>query len=181
MDKRYNKQIIDLGKKIFAEKEKFEFSGEELRKRQYLSGLSIEDLELILHPMAEEGKEASGSMGDDTPIAALSSKPKSVFSYFKQRFAQVTNPPIDPYREDSVMSLRVVMGDKSNFFDKIGNDNDYIFFDSPVLTNKEFSWINNLDSSSFKVSKLNTLFEINKNRVIFFIYKYTINYLRMCV
>ena len=126
-------------------------------------GYSLEDLERLIEPMSLSGKEPIGSMGDDTPIAALSSKPKSVFSYFKQRFAQVTNPPIDPYREDSVMSLRVVMGDKSNFFDKIGNDNDYIFFDSPVLTNKEFSWINNLDSSSFKVSKLNTLFEINKN------------------
>ena len=71
--KKYNKQIIDLDKKISNEKEKPNFVKEDLRKRQYLSGLSIEDLELILHPMAEEGKEASGSMGDDTPVAVLSS------------------------------------------------------------------------------------------------------------
>jgi glutamate synthase (NADPH/NADH) large chain len=71
--KKYNKQIIDLEKKISSEDEKPNFLSEDLRKRQYLSGLSIEDLELILHPMAEEGKEASGSMGDDTPVAVLSS------------------------------------------------------------------------------------------------------------
>ena len=80
--------------------------------------------------MSLTGKEPIGSMGDDTPISALSSKPKSVFSYFKQRFAQVTNPPIDPYREDSVMSLRVVIGDKSNFFNSIktyGRDSGSFF------------------------------------------------------
>ena len=71
--KKYNKQIIDLEKKISTDSEQPKFTGEELKKRQYLSGLSIEDLELILHPMAEEGKEASGSMGDDTPVAVLSS------------------------------------------------------------------------------------------------------------
>ena len=65
--KKYNTQIKDLEKKISTEKEFANYSGEELKQRQYLSGLSIEDLELILHPMAEEGKEASGSMGDDTP------------------------------------------------------------------------------------------------------------------
>ncbi|NSW74689.1 glutamate synthase large subunit [bacterium] len=125
-------------------------------------GYSLEDLERLIEPMSLTGKEPIGSMGDDTPIAALSSKPKSVFSYFKQRFAQVTNPPIDPYREDSVMSLRVVIGDKSNFFNSINDKNDYLFFDSPVLTNKEFSWIKNLQSSSFQVSRLDTLFNISK-------------------
>ena len=64
-------------------------------------------------------------MGDDTPIAALSSKPQSVFNYFQTKFIQVTNPPIDPYREDSVMSLRVILGDKSSFFDFESNDNKF--------------------------------------------------------
>ena len=90
--KKYNKQIIDLEKKISNENEKPNFKNDELRKRQYLSGLSIEDLELILHPMAEEGKEASGSMGDDTPVAVLSSHFRPVSHYFRQNFSQVTNP-----------------------------------------------------------------------------------------
>ena len=103
--KKYNKQIIDL-EKISTEKEFANYSGEELKQRQYLSGLSIEDLELILHPMAEEGKEASGSMGDDTPAAVLSSHYRPVSHYFRQNFSQVTNPPIDSLRENKVMSLK---------------------------------------------------------------------------
>ena len=90
---------------------------EDLLTLQKAFGYSLEDLERLFEPMSLTGKEPIGSMGDDTPIAALSSKPQSVFNYFKQSFAQVTNPPIDPYREDSVMSLRVILGDKSSFFD----------------------------------------------------------------
>ena len=74
--KQFNSQIIDLDKKLKVNNEEFHFSGNELRRRQYLSGYSIEDLELILHPMVEEGKEATGSMGDDTPVAVLSSQVK---------------------------------------------------------------------------------------------------------
>ena len=92
--KKYSKQIIDLEKKISKETEK-PFHWRRI-KRQYLSGLSVEDLELILHPMAEEEKEASGSMGDDTPVAVLSSHYRPVSHYFRQNFSQVTNPPIDP-------------------------------------------------------------------------------------
>ena len=83
-----NKETSSVAKYFF---EKAKFSGEELKKRQYLAGLSIEDLELILHPMAEEGKEASGSMGDDTPVAVLSSHFRPVSHYFRQNFSQVTN------------------------------------------------------------------------------------------
>jgi glutamate synthase (NADPH/NADH) large chain len=90
---------IDLKEgKLFKDKEKAEFTGEELKRRQYLSGLSIEDLELILHPMAEEGKEASGSMGDDTPVAVLSSHFRPIAHYFRQNFSHFTNPPIDYLR-----------------------------------------------------------------------------------
>ena len=84
--KKYNKQILDLEKKISTNFEEPQFTGEELKKRQFLSGLSIEDLELILHPMAEEGKEASGSMGDDTPVAVLSSHFQTSFTLFQTKF-----------------------------------------------------------------------------------------------
>ncbi len=138
--KKYNKQIIDLEKKISNENEKPNFKNDELRKRQYLSGLSIEDLELILHPMAEEGKEASGSMGDDTPVAVLSSHFRPVSHYFRQNFSQVTNPPIDSLRENKVMSLKTRFGNLGNIldFDNLTEENIYVL-DSPILTNSEFN------------------------------------------
>ena len=137
--KKYNKQIIDLEKKISNENEKPNFINEELRKRQYLSGLSLEDLELILHPMAEEGKEASGSMGDDTPVAVLSSHFRPVSHYFRQNFSQVTNPPIDSLRENKVMSLKTRFGNLGNIldFDNLTEENIYVL-DSPILTNSQF-------------------------------------------
>ena len=79
---------------------------------QALFGYGREDLKLVIAPMARDGKEAVWSMGDDTPVSALARVPRSVYSYFRQRFAQVTNPPIDPLREDLMMSLRTVLGRK---------------------------------------------------------------------
>ena len=137
--KKYNKQIVDLEKKLYSENEKPNFTNEDLRKRQYLSGLSIEDLELILHPMAEEGKEAAGSMGDDTPVAVLSSHFRPVSHYFRQNFSQVTNPPIDSLRENKVMSLKTRFGNLGNIldFDNLTEENIYVL-DSPILTNSQF-------------------------------------------
>jgi glutamate synthase (NADPH) large chain len=150
--KKYNKQIIDLDKKISNEKEKPNFENEDLRKRQYLSGLSVEDLELILHPMAEEGKEASGSMGDDTPVAVLSSHYRPVSHYFRQNFSQVTNPPIDSLRENKVMSLKTRFGNLGNIlnFDNLTEENIYVL-DSPILTNSQFNKFKKFFSKKVKV------------------------------
>ena len=150
--KKYNKQIIDLEKKISHENEKPNFISEELRKRQYLSGLSVEDLELILHPMAEEGKEASGSMGDDTPVAVLSSHYRPVSHYFRQNFSQVTNPPIDSLRENKVMSLKTRFGNLGNIldFDNLTEENIYVL-DSPILTNSQFRKFKKFFSKKTKV------------------------------
>ena len=150
--KKYSKQIIDLEKKISDESEKPIFTGEELRKRQYLSGLSVEDLELILHPMAEEGKEASGSMGDDTPVAVLSSHFRPVSHYFRQNFSQVTNPPIDSLRENKVMSLKTRFGNLGNIldFDNLTEENIFVL-DSPVLTNSQFKKFKKFFSKKTKI------------------------------
>ena len=115
--KQFNNQIIDLDKKLKVNGEEINFSGNDLRRRQYLSGYSIEDLELILHPMVEEGKEATGSMGDDTPVAVLSSHFRPISHYFRQNFSQVTNPPIDSLRENKVMSLKTRFGNLGNILD----------------------------------------------------------------
>ena len=160
--KKYNKQIIDLDKKIFIEKERPEFVGEDLKKRQYLAGLSIEDLELILHPMAEEGKEASGSMGDDTPVAVLSSHFRPVAHYFRQNFSQVTNPPIDSLRENKVMSLKTRFGNLGNIldFDNLTEENIYVL-DSPILTNSQFKKFKNVFKK--KIRYIDCTFEINSS------------------
>ena len=93
--KNFNNQIIELNKKFIIKSEKNEFSGQQLRNLQYCFGYSIEDLETILHPMVEDAKEATGSMGDDTPLAVLSDRYRPLYHFFRQNFSQVTNPPID--------------------------------------------------------------------------------------
>ncbi len=137
--KHYNNQIIDLDKKLEAETEKVELDGQSLRNFQHCFGYSIEDLELILHPMAEDAKEATGSMGDDTPLAVLSDKYRPLYHYFRQNFSQVTNPPIDSLRENKVMSLKTRFGNLGNILDfsKLTKDNIYVL-NSPILSNAQF-------------------------------------------
>ena len=137
--KHYNNQIIDLDKKLEAEAEKVELEGQSLRNFQHCFGYSIEDLELILHPMAEDAKEATGSMGDDTPLAVLSDKYRPLYHYFRQNFSQVTNPPIDSLRENKVMSLKTRFGNLGNILDfsKLTKDNIYVL-NSPILSNAQF-------------------------------------------
>ena len=137
--KHFNSQIIDLDDKLTISNEKNSFSGEDLRRRQYSFGISIEDLELILHPMAEDAKEATGSMGDDTPLAVLSDKYRPLYHFFRQNFSQVTNPPIDSLRENKVMSLKTRFGNLGNIldFDTLTKENIYVL-NSPVLSNTQF-------------------------------------------
>ena len=137
--KNFNNQIIDLDKKFLIKDEKNEFSGEELRILQHCFGYSIEDLELILHPMIEESKEATGSMGDDTPLAVLSDKYRPLYHFFRQNFSQVTNPPIDSLRENKVMSLKTRFGNLGNILDfsNLTEENIYVL-NSPILSNSQF-------------------------------------------
>jgi glutamate synthase (NADPH/NADH) large chain len=104
--------------------------------RQQAFGYTQEDLKLLMAPMATAGEEAVGSMGNDTPISALSDKPKLLFTYFKQNFAQVTNPPIDPIREELVMSLVSIIGPRPNLFDLEGlSKTKRLEVLQPILTN----------------------------------------------
>ena len=107
-----------------------------LLDRQQAFGYTQEDLKILMTPMATTGEEAIGSMGNDTPISALSDKPKLLFTYFKQNFAQVTNPPIDPIREELVMSLVSIIGPRPNLFDLEGLSNTKrLEVHQPILTN----------------------------------------------
>ena len=110
----------------------------ELRRRQVLSGWTMEDMELILHPMADGAKEAVGSMGDDTPLAVLSDQYRGLHHFFRQNFSQVTNPPIDSLRERHVMTLRTRLGNLGNILDESQEQCEHLRLESPVLTNAEF-------------------------------------------
>ena len=113
-------------------------AGEPLRTRQLAFGYSQEDLRVLISPSAEAGIEPTGSMGNDLALAALSETEPSLFSYFKQRFAQVTNPPIDSVRESIVMSLESRIGSEGNLLSEEGPEHAVqLVLDHPVLTNSE--------------------------------------------
>ena len=114
----------------------------DLLDRQQAFGYSQEDIKILMTPMATTGQEAIGSMGTDTPISALSRKSKTLYTYFKQNFAQVTNPPIDPIREESVMSLVSFIGPRPNLFDLEGlTTSERLEVRQPILTNEDLEKI----------------------------------------
>jgi glutamate synthase (NADPH/NADH) large chain len=118
-----------------------------LLDRQQMFGYTQEDLNILMAPMATTGEEAVGSMGNDTPISALSDRPKLLFTYFKQNFAQVTNPPIDPIREELVMSLVSIIGPRPNLFDLEGTSKTKrLEVHQPILTNANLEKIRSISS-----------------------------------
>ena len=110
-----------------------------LARRQVAAGQTLEDMELILSPMVETGKEAIGSMGDDTPLAVISDKPRLISQFFRQNFSQVTNPPIDPLRERYVMSLKTRFGNLANILDTEDRRERVLVLESPVLTSTDWA------------------------------------------
>ncbi|MBF9045659.1 glutamate synthase large subunit [Rhodobacterales bacterium LSUCC0031] len=131
-------KIVDLAAEMEGAPEKTLFEGTELRRRQVAAGYSIEELEQILAPMAEDGKEALASMGDDTPAAVLSSMYRPLSHYFRQNFSQVTNPPIDSLREYRVMSLKTRFGNLKNVLDEDSSQTEIFVLDSPFVGNAQF-------------------------------------------
>ncbi|HUK00076.1 MAG TPA: glutamate synthase large subunit [Stellaceae bacterium] len=122
-----------------TEGERAELARDVLRRRQVAAGWSLEELELILQPMAETGKEAVGSMGDDTPLAVLSERHRGLHHFFRQNFSQVTNPPIDSLRERQVMTLKTRLGNLGNILDEDAGQCRLLQLDSPVLSTAEFA------------------------------------------
>src|SRR6187455_762143 len=133
-----------------------------LLDRQQAFGYSQEDITILMTPMAATGEEAAGSMGNDTPISALSDRPKPLFTYFKQNFAQVTNPPIDPIREELVMSLVSIIGPRPNLFDLQGlASTKRLEVRQPILTDADLEKIRSISDvadTHFKSRTLDTTF-----------------------
>merc|ERR1711871_816151 len=128
-------------------------------------GWSLEDISMQINDMASTGKETTYSMGDDAPIAALSERPHPLYNYFKQRFAQVTNPPIDPLREGVVMSLNMVLGKKASIYKVSEKGAGLIRLDSPVLTAPDLEKIKsyeNPEKGGFKNAVVSTRYDVSK-------------------
>ncbi len=123
-------------------------------------GYSREDLKFIMKPMAENGQEPVGSMGNDTPHAVLSKKPQILFNYFKQLFAQVTNPAIDPIREELVMSLESFIGPEKNLLEETKKHCHKLLVKHPILTNEELSKIRFLKYHGFKTKTISLVFPV---------------------
>ena len=122
---------------------------ETLLDRQQAFGYTQEDLKILMTPMAVTGQEGIGSMGADSPVAVLSNKAKPLFNYFKQNFAQVTNPPIDPIREELVMSLVSLIGPRPNLLDlHSGGKHMRLEISQPILTNKDLERIRNIEKTT---------------------------------
>ncbi|WAC39600.1 glutamate synthase large subunit [Pedobacter sp. SL55] len=133
-------------------------SEESIFNYQQVFGYTREDIDLLIKPMAMEGKEAIGSMGTDTPLAVLSKQPQHLSSYFKQLFAQVTNPPIDPIRERVVMSLAGFMGNNGNLLEENQMQCHCVGIKHPILTNQELEKLRSIDTGLFQSKTLQMYF-----------------------
>lgn len=131
---------------------------DQIFKYQKVFGYSTEDLETIIAPMALDGKEPIGSMGSDVPLAVLSDQPQHLSSYFKQLFAQVTNPPIDPIRERMVMSLATFVGNNGNLLTEDPLDCHSVALKHPILSNYELEKIRSIDTGIFQAKTLQCYF-----------------------
>ncbi len=136
-------------------------SHETVVQRQQAFGYTFEDLRILMSPMARDGVEAVGSMGTDTPLAVLSDKPQSLFNYFKQLFAQVTNPPIDCIREEIVTSAETTIGSEKNLLQPQPESSHLIELKSPILTNEEFAKLKHLDQPGYKSVTLPIIYPVN--------------------
>jgi glutamate synthase (ferredoxin) len=132
--------------------------GPELRRQQMAFGYTLEDQKYILHPMARDGAEAIGSMGTDTPLAVLSNRPQPLYNYFKQLFAQVTNPPLDAIREEIVTSVKTVIGPEGNLLDPSPASAHLVSIDNPFIDNDAIARFKASNDPAMKTAVLSTLF-----------------------
>jgi glutamate synthase (ferredoxin) len=132
---------------------------ETVMQRQQAFGYTFEDLRFIVGPMARDGQQPLGSMGTDTPLAVLSEKPQLLYNYFKQLFAQVTNPPIDPIREEIITSTEIMVGGEGNLLEPTPASSRMIKMHYPILTNEELEKLRHVQRTGFKCITLPILFK----------------------
>lgn len=145
-----------------SKKNSLPIQGEDLLRQQLAFGYTREDLKFILVPMAETGYEPTGSMGADTPLAVLSNNPQNLYNYFKQLFAQVTNPPIDSIREELVMTLNGFIGRQRNICKETEEHCSLIKYQQPILSNEELEKLRNIDKTGYKSETISIIFDAKK-------------------
>jgi len=138
------------------------YDDDELLTLQQTFGYTLEELKMLMSPMALNGQEAVGSMGTDTPLAVLSDKPQLLFHYFKQLFAQVTNPPIDPIREELVMSVKTTVGPEQNLFDETPLHCHQLEVGGPTLMNEQLAQIKDINAGNLRATTLSALYKVRE-------------------
>ncbi len=136
--------------------------GQPLRRLQLAFGYTQEDMKVMLAPLAANAEEAVGSMGNDTPLAVLSNRRPLLYSYFKQLFAQVTNPPIDPIREAVVMSKQSLVGSERNLLDETPEHARQLVIDNPILRDEELEQLRSVDSEVFKAHTIDSTWPVSE-------------------
>ncbi|AEH00453.1 glutamate synthase large subunit [Lacinutrix sp. 5H-3-7-4] len=157
-----NENLIHL-RDIEAKQGPIKYDEIDLKKREVVFGYTQEDFNTIIRPMAQLGKEPIGSMGSDTPIAILSEKPQLIYNYFKQIFAQVTNPPLDGIREELITDISLTLGSDVNIFDINADHCKKLKIQNPVISKHDLDKIRDYDTNpDFKVESISMLYEVNR-------------------
>ncbi|PKM77077.1 MAG: glutamate synthase large subunit [Firmicutes bacterium HGW-Firmicutes-15] len=158
---RHNVKLSDMP--VGHEKEKKEEKvREDLIKQQKAFGYTFEDISKTIQPMAIDGEDPIGAMGMDSPLAVLSEKPQMLYLYFKQLFAQVTNPPIDGIREEIITSSSILLGDIGNLLEPDQRHSASIFLEHPILTNEQLDTIKQLNNDKFKTAIISILYKASE-------------------
>lgn len=139
------------------------FDNERMKQYHKAFGYSREEIELVIRVLAADAQEATGSMGDDTPIAALSKQPRILYDYFRQQFAQVTNPPIDPIRERHVMSLATCIGREQNMFNETSGYANRVVFESPILMYTDMKQLRELGDEHYRWQKFSLNYDAEQH------------------
>jgi glutamate synthase (NADPH/NADH) large chain len=160
-DEWLNKNSLDIGGYELKKEKPLKYSNEELIAYKKFYGVSLEEEVDVILPLAKLAVEGTGSMGDDTPMPVLSKQSRSLYDYFRQQFAQVTNPPIDSLRETSVMSLETCLGVERNLFEESSLHAGRLVLDSPVLSNQVFEKIVNYRKKGFPSDTLSLHYDNN--------------------
>ncbi|WP_461480502.1 glutamate synthase large subunit [Porticoccus sp.] len=165
----YQKWLRDGSVKVMStmEQDSIEVEGalsrDEVRRYMKLFLASQEERDQVMRPLAEGGQEAVGSMGDDTPMAVLSAKHRTLYDYFRQQFAQVTNPPIDPLRESLVMSLATQLGREECLFSETPGHGKRVNLNSPVLSPRKYYALKNVEQADYPVRKFGVNYDPQQN------------------
>ena len=160
-EKWLNKNLIYLKQIPYNDCPVF-LNQEPLEKRKLLFGYTQEDIKTIILPMANYAKEPIGSMGSDTPLALLSERPQLIYNYFKQLFAQVTNPPLDGIREELITDISLTLGSDFNIFDLEPSHCKKLKIENPVISKQDLDKIKSFDHPNLKISSVSMVYQIEK-------------------